>query len=41
MIRCIQALVVVAEALRLGEGELLLGGGGVEGVVGDVQLCHA
>lgn len=41
MVQGVQAFVVVPEALRLGEGELLLGGGVVEGVVGDIELCHA
>ena len=37
----LQALVVVAEALGLGERKLLLGGGGVERVVGDDEFGHA
>ena len=41
MVRQLQEFVVVAEALGLGKGEFLFGGGGVEEVAGSVQLGHA
>lgn len=40
MVQYIQALIVVPEALRLGKRKLLLGGGGVERMVGDIEFCH-
>ena len=41
MVRQLQEFVLVAEPLGLGEGELLLGGGGVKEVAGGVELGHA
>lgn len=41
VVRQLQEFVFVAEALGLGEGEFLFGGGGVEEVAGGVQFGHA
>ena len=36
----LQHFAVISEAVGFGEGELLFGGGGVEGVIGSIQVDH-
>lgn len=40
MVQYIQALIVVPEALGLRKRKLLLGRGGVERVIGDIEFSH-